>query len=98
MKQFSNLHIENDKISAPFLLAASFNGFIKFAGSHSENGVLYWHFTPGKKALTLLDQLHTKTEPHIPAQDLFTAIETFWKQVTKARNGGMKDNGGSEIR
>ena len=88
MKQFTDLYIENDKISAPFLLAASFNSFIEFVGSHSENGVLYWHFTPREKALTLLDQLHTKTEPHIPAQDLFTAIATFWKQVNKAKNEG----------
>lgn len=91
MKQFTDLYIENDKISAPFLLAASFNSLIEFVGSHSENSVLYWHFTPREKALTLLDQLHTKTEPHIPAQDLFTAIETFWKQVNKARNEGVKN-------
>ena len=93
MKQWTDSHIENDKTNAPFLLAASFNSHVEFVGSHAENGVLYWHFTPKEKALELLDRFQTKKEPHIPAKDLFEAIETFWKQVAKTRNGGMKAYG-----
>jgi hypothetical protein len=90
----SNVHIENDKHNAPYLLAASFKGIIQFNGSYTQNGVLYWQFSPKDKVLTLLEQLNAKTEPHIAAQDLFTAIETFWRQVAKARNGGMNYGAG----
>ncbi len=89
MDTLSNVHIENDKRNSPYLLAASFIGLITFNGSYLNNGVLYWKFSPQNKALELLEQLNTKTEPHIPAQDIFTAIETFWRQVAKARNGEM---------
>lgn len=93
MNTSSNLHIENDKHNAPYLLAASFAGLITFNGSYLEHGVLYWKFSPQNKALELLEQLNTKTESHT-AQDLFTAIETFWRQVAKARNGGMNYGAG----
>lgn len=96
MNTSSNLHIENDKHNAPYLLAASFTGLITFNGSYLDHGVLYWKFSPQDKALELLEQFNTKTEPHIAAQDLFTAIETFWRQVAKARNGGMKGYGGTK--
>lgn len=85
-----NLYIENDKRNAPFLLAASFRHLIEFHGSHLENGVLYWLFTPKDKARILLERFNTKTEPHIAAKDLFEAIETWWRQVSKARNGGIQ--------
>lgn len=87
-----DLHIENDKIYAPFLLAASFNGLLKFAGSKSENGVLYWQFYPKEDAQELVNQLHTRTEPQISAMDLFEAINTWWKQVSEMRKGSA-DNG-----
>jgi len=86
-----NSHIENDKIYAPFLLAASFNGLIKFVGSSLDNNTLYWKFTPRDTAKQLIDKFHTKTEPHIPARDLFEAIDTLWKQVAQARNGEIKN-------
>lgn len=41
MKQFTDLHIENDKTNAPYFPAASFNSLIEFIGSHAENGILY---------------------------------------------------------
>lgn len=97
MKNDNDLYIENDKINAPFLLAASFNGLVKFVGSYSQNSVLYWQFSPPDKSKVLVEQLRTKTEPRIPAKDLFEAIETFWKQVVEARNGGMKGDGGTRI-
>ncbi len=84
-------HIENDKINAPLLLAASFQGLIKFIGSYTNNGVVYWQFSPKEKVHTILEQFRTRTEPHIPAKDLFDAIETFWKQVASTRNGEIKD-------
>ncbi|MBI2021808.1 hypothetical protein HYS93_02935 [Candidatus Daviesbacteria bacterium] len=93
MSNVEDLYIEKDKVNAPFLLAASFNGLIKFKGSYSNGSVLYWQFTPKDKVLSLLDQLQTKTEPHIPAKDLFEAIGAFWKQVAKARNEGIKEYG-----
>ncbi len=93
MNPLNDVHIENDKRNAPYLLAASFAGLIQFKGSYCENGVLYWQFSPKDKALELLEQVNTKTDPPIPAQDLFTAIETFWKQVAKTRNGGMRYGG-----
>lgn len=85
-----DVYIEKDKRNAPFLLASSFCGLIKFIGSYSERGILHWQFTPKHKAKELLLQFQTKTEPHIPAKDLFEAISTFWEQVSKERNGEMK--------
>lgn len=91
MKKFEDLHLENDKIFAPFLLAASFNGLVEFVGfSHFGNKV-YLEFFPKTKALTLISKLQTKSEPAISAQDLFHAIEVFWKEVSKARNEGIKN-------
>lgn len=95
MSNVEDLYIENDKVNAPFLLAASFNGLVKFNGSYSNGTTLYWQFTPKDKALALLDQFQTKTEPYIPAKDLFQAIEAFWKQVAKTRNEGIKEYGES---
>lgn len=86
-----DLHIENDKINAPFLLACSFSGLIEFIGNYSRNGVVYWQFSPKDKAQTLLNQLETKKAPPIPPLDLFNAIETFWKQVAQAK--GKRNTG-----
>jgi hypothetical protein len=83
-------HIEKDKINAPYLLALSYSGFITFRGSYSQGGIIYWKFYPKDKVLTLIDKLHTKTDPKIPARDLFEAIETFWQQVARTRNEGTK--------
>lgn len=85
-----DVYIEKDKRNAPFLLASSFCGLIKFIGSYSDKGVLHWQFTPKHKAQELLLQLQTKTEPHIPARDLFEAIQTFWQEVARERNEGIK--------
>ena len=93
MQKSEDLYIENDKVNAPFLLAASFNGLIQFLGSTYESGVLYWKFTPKSRAQELIYQFRTKTEPHISSKDLFEAIETFWKQVVEARNEGIRKNG-----
>ncbi len=95
MKGFTDVHIENDKWFAPFLLAASFHRLINFEGSNFEGAVLFWLFSPKVKAQTLIDEFKTKSEPHIPAKDLFEATEAFWQQVSKVRNKGMKHNGGS---
>lgn len=91
MEESRDMHIENDKISAPFLMAASFSGLVKFMGSFTQDRVLYWKFSPKQSCLDLLDQLRTKTEPHIPSKDLFEATDTWWEQVSKARNGGIRD-------
>lgn len=85
-----NVLIEKDKTNSPFLLASSFCGLIKFVGSYSQDGVIYWQFSPKNKAQTLLNKFYTKTEPHIPARDLFEAIEVFWKQVSELRDGRIK--------
>lgn len=90
MEECMNLHIENDKINAPFLLAASFHGLVEFVGRSSDNSVLYWQFSPKDKVLKLLEQFNTKTEPHIPARDLFEAINTWWQEVAEMRNGAMQ--------
>lgn len=90
MRNIEDLDI-NDKVNAPFLLAASFNGLVKFLGGHTQNGILYWEFTPKNKVQLLINQFGTKTEPHIPAKDLFEAIETWWKQVAEIRNGENKN-------
>ncbi len=91
MDDMNNAYIENDKTRAPFLLAASFNGLIHFEGRYTKNGILYWQFSPKDKSLKLLDQFETKTEPHLPAKNVFQAIETWWRQIAELRNGGMKD-------
>lgn len=91
MENLENLHIENDKIHAPFLLAASFNGLIQFNGSHVQDSVLYWQFSPKDRVLQLIAQFRTKTEPHIAAKDLFEATETWWKQVAEMKNGEIKN-------
>lgn len=89
--EFNNLLIENDKINAPFLLAASFNGLINFEGSYNQSGILYWQFSPKDKAQELLDKLRTKTEPRIPAKDIFEATESWWKQVAEMKDRGIKN-------
>ncbi|MFZ3301393.1 MAG: hypothetical protein WA152_01615 [Microgenomates group bacterium] len=91
MLENRNLHIENDKTYCPYLLGCSFNGLLKFEGSTLQNRILYFEFSPKEKALELIDQLQTKTEPHIPARDLFEAISTFWKKVESSRNGEIKN-------
>lgn len=79
--------IENDKFRAPFLLAASFNGLLEFDGYLVSNGILYWKFSPRNVAQKLVEQLSTKTDPRIPAMDLFEATSTWWKQISGLRNG-----------
>ncbi len=88
MKELNNSHIENDKVLSPFLLAASFNGLIKFEGHHFEKGILYWQFSSKKETQNLVEAFYTKCEPHIPARDLFEAIDTFWKQIAKMKMEG----------
>lgn len=85
------LHIEKGKTLPPFLLAASFDGLLTFEGSHIENGVLYWQFSPKDKAQELVEQYYSKREPHIPARDLFEATSTFWKQIAEIRNGEIRN-------
>jgi hypothetical protein len=87
----NNLYIENDKINAPFLLAASFSGLIIFLGSQIQSNTLYWQFSPKEKAEKLINQFQTKTEPRIPARDIFEAITTFWKQIEELRNGEIRN-------
>lgn len=86
IKKSNNLYIENDKWNAPFLLAASFQNLIQFIGSFSRHGVLYWQFFPKDKAQVLIEQFRTKTNPSIPARDLFEAISVFWQQIAKTKN------------
>lgn len=93
MFNLRNAHIEKDKWCAPFLLAASFHNLITFEGSDLNGTILYWLFSPKDKAQTLIESFKTKTEPHIPAKDLFEATEAFWQQVTAARNGEMNGGG-----
>lgn len=85
----NNLYVEKDKWNAPFLLAASFQNLIQFSGSFTHNGILYWQFSPKDKALSLIEQFRTKTNPSIPARDLFDAIAVFWQQIAKAKNEEM---------
>ncbi len=75
----------NDKQFAPFLLAASFQGLVYFIESNRQNGILYWKFSPKDEAEELINQFRTKTEPHIPAKDLFEAIDTWWKEVAEMK-------------
>ena len=46
MQEIDDLYIENDKTNAPFLLAASFSGIVKFVGTKIQDNVLYWQFSP----------------------------------------------------
>lgn len=86
IQQSKNLHTENDKRKSPYLLAASFQGLVTFEGSVNNDGIIYWQFSPSDSVQALLDSFQTKTEPHIPAKDLFDAIESFWQQVAKAKH------------
>lgn len=96
-RKIAEIHIENDKTFCPFLLSCSFNGLLKFEGSFLQNGILYFQFSPKLKALELIDQLETKTEPHIPTKDIFEAIDTFWQRIAKSkRNGAIKHGGNQE--
>ena len=88
MEELSNLLIENDKILAPYLLAASFNGHLHFLGSTIQNGILYWKFSPKDKAEELIHQFRSKSEPRLPAQDIFQAISTWWQEISEMKNGG----------
>lgn len=82
IQQLSNIHTETNKWYAPYLLASSFQGLISFKGHYTQNGIVHWMFSPKDKALSLIDQLQTKTEPHIPLQDFFLAVETFWEKIS----------------
>lgn len=93
IQKLNNLYIENDKWNAPFLLAASFHDLIQFIGSYCKNGVLYWQFSPKDKAELLVDQFQTKTNPPIPAKDLFEATSVFWQEVSRTRNGEIRYEG-----
>lgn len=75
-----------DKLHNPYLMAASFQGLVRFTGSFVRNGILHWQFFPKDKALELIEQLETKTEPHIPILDFANATNKFWKNVEEARN------------
>jgi len=75
-----------DKLHNPYLLAASFQGLITFCGSFVDAGILHWQFSPKNKALELIDQLETKTEPRIPILDFANATDKFWKNVEVARS------------
>lgn len=87
-KPTTEIHTENDKIYCPFLLACSFKGLLKYEGSFLQSDIVFLRFSPKDKALELIDQLETKTEPHFPVKDIFEAIEVFWKQVAKSKKGG----------
>ncbi len=89
MKELTDVHFEHDKTICPFLLAASFNRLLTFQGSHIENGVLYWQFSPKRAAQELVEAYYTKREPHIHARDLSEATTTFWKQISEMKNGEM---------
>lgn len=84
------IYSTNDKWKAPFLLAASFQGLVSFETSSFQDGKLFWKFRPLISAQKLLDQFRTKTEPRLPARDLFEATETWWKQVAEMKERGMK--------
>lgn len=95
MQKLENIYLENDKINAPFLLAASFQGYIQFIRSEYKNGILYWKFSTPEQAQKLLTQLRTKTEPPIPAKDLFDAISSWWQEIAEMKqlkNGGIYGN------
>ena len=77
--------LENDSENASFLLAASFIGLVSFQGSFSDKNTLFWKFSPKDKALELISQFQTRTEPHIPAKNLFEASSAFWSQVSRSR-------------
>ncbi len=77
--------IENDRFNAPFLLAASFSGLVKFVGSETKDGVLYWRFSPKETAQKLIEQFNTKTESRTPAKDLLEATALWWQQVSELK-------------
>lgn len=81
INRLENQYIVTDKRLAPWLLSASFHNLISYKGHFVKNGVVHWVFAPKDKVLELIDQFSVKTEPHIPAQDIFMAIETFWEKV-----------------
>lgn len=58
-----------------------YQGLFTFKGHFTKNGILYCVFAHKEQAQALIDQLQTKTEPHIPTQDIFLAVETFWDKV-----------------
>lgn len=87
-----NLYVEKDKWNAPFLLAASFQNLVQFIGSFSKHGVLYWQFSPKDKAQILIEQFRTKTNPPIPARDLFEATAVFWQQIAKTKEMNYGEN------
>lgn len=77
-----------DKLHNPYLMAASFNGLVKFNGSFVKDGILHWQFSPKDKALGLIEQLETKTEPQIHILDFANATDKFWKTIEELRKNG----------
>jgi len=81
-----NIFVTNSKIHAPFLLACSFNGYISFIRSFTQNDIVYWEFTPYEKAHELIDKFEVKVDPNVPLKDIFAAQDVFWRKVYEAKN------------
>jgi hypothetical protein len=85
------IHLENDKWAAPFLLAASFQGLVKYETRRVVNGILYWCFSPKQTAKELVERFATGTEPPISSRSLLNAVAEWWKQVAEIKKGGFYD-------
>jgi hypothetical protein len=81
MENQNNVLYVKDKRIAPYLLACSFIGLVKFAGKVTDGKVLYWMFTPKSTADELSTQFFIKSEPKISVRDLFEAQDTWLDDV-----------------
>ena len=80
MNNENNYYVK-DKRLAPYLLASSFIGLVKFIGKTTDGKALYWIFSPKDKAEELATQFFTKSEPKISIRDIFEAQDTWLEDI-----------------
>jgi len=81
MKNDNDIIYVKDKRIAPYLLACSFSGLVKFINKTTDGKALYWMFSPKARAEELSTQFFMKSEPRIPVRDIFEAQETWVEDV-----------------
>lgn len=69
------IHYEKDKRLIPFLIASSPK--VSLVSTKSENGVVYFGFSPAPVVLELISNFFTDQCPAMSPKKLFEAIEEF---------------------
>lgn len=86
MKEKMNF-ITQDKDYAPFLYACSQNALVGFVSESTQDGIVFWEFTPNFIAKDLIKKYEMRLPLGIPEKDISDAKDVFWRRVYDAKNG-----------